>query len=71
MTQHGEQVSFASLLAADAIFYGGSMEIPAHVALYVGDGKVISHGGVAGDPQVYPINLFGALPLTQARRYIR
>lgn len=70
MTQHGEPVSLDALKTADAIFYGGSWEIPAHVALYIGSGKVISHG-MQGDPRIYPVNLNGALPITRAIRYIR
>jgi cell wall-associated NlpC family hydrolase len=70
MTRYGEDVGLNQLLTADAIFYGGSWDVPAHVALYVGNGKVISHG-MPGDPRLYPINLNGALPITRAKRYIR
>jgi cell wall-associated NlpC family hydrolase len=70
MTQHGEPVDLNALKTADAIFYGGSHEVPAHVALYIGSGKVISHGQ-EGDPRIYPIDLNGALPLNRAIRYIR
>ena len=70
MTQHGVEVPLDKLLTADLIFYGGTHSIPAHVAIYIGAGKVVSHGQ-QGDPRIYPLNLYGALPLNQARRYIR
>jgi cell wall-associated NlpC family hydrolase len=70
MVQHGVEVQEKDLLTADAVFYGGSHEVPAHVAIYIGAGKVVSHG-IPGDPRVYPLNLNGALPINQFRRYIR
>lgn len=70
MTRHGEHVSLDALKTADAVFYGGSFDVPAHVALYIGSGKVISHG-MEGDPRIYPLNLNGALSLNRAIRYIR
>jgi cell wall-associated NlpC family hydrolase len=70
MTKFGERIEQRDLLTADAVFYGGSLAIPAHVAIYIGGGKVISHG-MEGDPRVYPLNLNGALPITEFRRYIR
>jgi cell wall-associated NlpC family hydrolase len=70
MTQHGIDVSWGSLLMADAVFYGGSWSVPAHVAIYIGHGRVISHG-MQGDPRVYPVNLYGALPIRRFKRYIR
>lgn len=70
MTEHGIDVSRNELLMADAVFYGGSWGTPAHVAIYIGNGRVISHG-MQGDPRVYPINLNGALSITRFKRYIR
>ena len=70
MTKFGERVEQKDLLTSDAVFYGGSLTIPAHIAMYIGSGKVISHG-MEGDPKVYPLNLNGALPITEFRRYIR
>jgi cell wall-associated NlpC family hydrolase len=70
MTEHGADVSGNELLMADAVFYGGSWSVPAHVALYIGKGKVISHGQ-PGDPRIYPLNLNGVLPITRFKRYIR
>lgn len=70
MVRHGEEVDLAHLLTGDAIFYGGSFSVPQHVALHIGDGHVVSMG-LEGDPRVYPINLNGALSVTQARRFIR
>jgi cell wall-associated NlpC family hydrolase len=70
-TQHGEDVGGpGGLLIADLVFYGGSWDIPAHVAIYIGSGRVVSHGQ-PGDPRVYPTNLYGAMPITRAKRYIR
>lgn len=68
MTRHGIEVPFNALLPADLIFYAGTREIPQHVAIYVGRGRVISHGR-PGDPSLLPIEI--GLALNQARRYIR
>lgn len=70
MTQHGVDVNRGELLMADAVFYGRSWSVPSHVAIYIGHGKVISHG-MQGDPRVYPMNLYGALPIIRYKRYIR
>ena len=32
----------------DLVFYGGTASVPAHVAVYVGNGKVVSHGQPSG-----------------------
>lgn len=68
MVQHGERVE--NLLTGDAVFYGGALSVPAHVAIYIGKSLVVSHG-MQGDPRVYPLDLNGALPINQYRRYIR
>lgn len=70
MTQHGQDIKYSDLIHADVVFYGGSWAIPAHTALYIGNGQVVSHGQ-QGDPRVYPVNLYGALPITRYKRYIR
>jgi cell wall-associated NlpC family hydrolase len=68
MTQHGIRVERAKdLLTGDAIFYGGSFSIPSHVAMYVGNGRVISHGSEGG-PYLLP---YTYRSITQMRRYIR
>lgn len=38
------------------VFYGGTMGYPQHVAVYVGSGKVVSHGS-PGDPSLDPVDL--------------
>lgn len=71
MTQHGIDIHNSDeLKPADFVFYGGTYDAPAHVAYYVGPGKVISHGDMPGDPQVYPLNLYNALPVVRFKRYI-
>lgn len=68
MVEHGTPVNRNHLLPADALFYGGSRSVPAHTVIYVGKGRVISHGSPGG-PHLLPID-FG-MPFNQARRYIR
>lgn len=68
MTQHGIEVKLSELLLADAIFYAGTRQIPQHTAIYVGKGRVVSHGHPGG-PLLLPVEL--GLPIVQARRYIR
>jgi cell wall-associated NlpC family hydrolase len=70
MTQHGIGVHLNALLPADSIFYGGTVRIPQHVAIYVGSGRVVSHGHQGG-PLLLPMDLGHELPIVQARRYIR
>lgn len=64
--QHGKRVEMDDLLPGDLVFYGGG-SIPAHVAVYVGKGRVISHGSEAG-PYLLPVRY---REVNQARRYIR
>jgi hypothetical protein len=66
MVQHGVRISRPALVG-DCVFYGGSYSVPAHVAEYIGNGLVISHGSEAG-PLVVPWNY---RPVNQVRRYIR
>jgi hypothetical protein len=67
---HGKDINANELKPADLVFYGGTRDIPAHVAVYIGPDKVISHGGLSGDPQVYPLNLYGVMPIIRYKRYI-
>jgi hypothetical protein len=65
--RHGTSVRLSSLLTADLIFYGGPYYRPRHVAIYVGNGRVISHGSEVG-----PVLLkYNYRDINHARRYIR
>lgn len=64
MIQHGKPVSVNRLLTGDLVFYGRG---PSHVAVYVGGGKVVSHGGESG-PLLLDLRY---RPIHSARRYIR
>lgn len=56
MTQHGRPVSsFAALKTCDAVFYGGTPEIPGHVAMKIDAERVLSNGSEAG-PLILPWN---------------
>jgi cell wall-associated NlpC family hydrolase len=68
MVEHGQRVSLDRLLPGDAVFYAGTPQVPQHTAIYIGSGRVVSHGQ-QGDPSVLPVDL--GLPINQARRYIR
>lgn len=70
MVEHGLAVHLDALLQADAIFYGGTPSRPQHTAIYVGHGRVVSHGHPGG-PLLLPLNLDNELPIVGARRYIR
>jgi NlpC/P60 family len=48
MVKHGQKVSLDSLNVGDLVFYGGSGGSPGHVAVYVGNGRVVSHGSEPG-----------------------
>lgn len=64
---HGVRVT-GTKLTGDLVFYGDQGGgIPEHVAVYVGNGKVISHGSEAG-PYLLAWNYRG---VNQVRRYIR
>lgn len=45
---HGKYVTLGNASAGDLIFYGWSRGIPTHVAVYVGNGRVVSHGSEVG-----------------------
>jgi hypothetical protein len=68
MTSYGQQVRESELLRADLVFYGGSLQVPAHVAMYIGNGRVFSHGSPGG-PRILPVHYRS--DVTQFRRYIR
>lgn len=68
MQGHGKIVSLNHLLRADAIFYGGNRSVPGHVAMYIGNGRVISHGSPGG-PRILSIHYRN--DITICRRYIR
>lgn len=68
MTKHGSVVDRHELLRGDSVFYGGTHEVPAHVAMYIGNGRVFSHGSPGG-PRILSINY--RPDINQYRRYIR
>jgi len=47
LTSHGKSVSCTAMQPADLVFYGSPVS---HVAIFVGNGKVVSHGS---DPVSY------------------
>lgn len=69
MIQHGTTVDPSALLPADAVFYGwdASLGAPMHVALYVGAGRVVSHGSQGG-PYLIPVGYRG--DIYACRRYL-
>jgi hypothetical protein len=66
LTKHGRQIQPAFCRPGDLVFYGGSYWVPGHVAVYTGNGLVVSHGSESG-PQFRPISY---RPITQARSYL-
>jgi hypothetical protein len=67
MLAHGTQVTPSAARAGDLVFYGvwGSTANPAHVAVFVGQGEVVSMGQ-EGDPSIHPI---GYRTVVAVRRY--
>lgn len=63
---HGVNVSLQNLEPGDLIFYGYRYPYK-HVAMYVGNGKVVSHGSQIG-PLLLPVNYRPDAKI--ARRYI-
>lgn len=63
--RYGKRIKKPALVG-DLVFYGGTSLTPAHVAIYVGGGKVISHGSEAG-PQYLKWNYRS---VNQVRRYL-
>lgn len=55
MVAHGTGVSaFKDGRVGDCVFYGGTSEVPEHVAVKVAPGKVFSHGSEGG-PYLLPV----------------
>jgi len=44
LVQHGNEVTMAQAQPGDLVFYGSTHDALSHVAIYVGSGKVVSHG---------------------------
>lgn len=65
MTKYGKRVT-GKRYRGDLVFYGGNASVPSHVAIYVGNGRVVSHGSESG-PKIVPVNY---RPINQTRRYI-
>jgi len=66
MVRHGVRISRPALVG-DCVFYGGSFWRPHHVAVYIGNGRVFSHGQESG-PLILPWRYRGVV---QVRRYLR
>ena len=66
MVQHGIRIPQPTLVG-DCVFYGGSFWRPNHVAVYIGHGRVFSHGSEAG-PFILPWNY---RRVVQVRRHLR
>jgi cell wall-associated NlpC family hydrolase len=64
-TRNGRRISKPSLVG-DLVFYGGSYSVPGHVAIYIGNGLVVSHGSESG-PHILRWNY---RPVMQVRRYL-
>lgn len=47
LIHHGRRVSASNMKPGDLVFYG-RYSIPSHVAIYVGSGRVVSHGSEVG-----------------------
>jgi hypothetical protein len=66
LVNHGRKVYLSQAKIGDLIFYGWSGGIPTHVAVYIGNGRVVSHGSEAG-PLLLPATY---RPITTIRSYI-
>jgi hypothetical protein len=66
----GTQVEHGRVTAdprpGDLVFYGGTASVPAHVAVYVGNGRVVSHGSDAA-PFLLAVDY---RPINQIRTYV-
>lgn len=69
LVAHGEPVDVGSTVPGDVCLYGGSVWVPQHATMTIGGGRCVSFGR-QGDPGIYPIDLFGELPIVAIRRYI-
>lgn len=67
MIEHGVRVARADILRGDMCFYATAAGEINHVAVYVGGGRVISHGGEPGPSKLD----MGYRTIAQIRRYIR
>lgn len=67
LIENGVGVPLDGMQLCDLIFYGPSAGDPSHVALYVGGGRVISHGSEIG-PLLLPYNY--RPDYVQQRRYL-
>lgn len=54
LVKKGREVDLDELRILDLVFYGDEGWRPGHVATYVGDGKVVSHGSEGG-PYLLPV----------------
>jgi hypothetical protein len=66
MIDHGTEISLSAAQPGDLVFYGSSHSSISHVAIFVGDGMVVSHGS---DPVRYASAHYRS-DLQQVRRYI-
>jgi peptidoglycan hydrolase-like protein with peptidoglycan-binding domain len=53
LINHGRRISRSQLQPGDLVFYGHNY-IPSHVAIYVGGGRIVSHGSESG-PLLLPV----------------
>jgi hypothetical protein len=65
----GMAIEIGDTVPCDQVFYGGTPWLPQHTTLTVGGGRCVSMGH-QGDPGIYPIDLYGELPIVAIRRYI-
>lgn len=68
LVQHGKKVSLSNLHVLDLVFYGDEGWRPEHVAVYVGGGKVVSHGSEGG-PYLLPVAYRRDVGIWAPRRY--
>lgn len=66
MVGRGKEVSVAEALPGDLVFYGAKGQIPFHVAMWVGNEEVVSHGE---DP-VSRFRYDAMSPVQQIRNYL-
>ena len=66
LIEHGRRVY--TLEPDDLVFYTEDGRTSCHVAIYVGNGQVVSHG-VPGPPQLLATHNMGGLAVLQYRRY--
>lgn len=67
MIRHGVEVSIGEAKVADLVFYGRARNAISHVAIYVGNSMVVSHGSEGG-PYYLPWNYRSDMRMV--RRYI-